>query len=208
MYPPAVQSLIDELGRLPGIGPKPAQRIVLHLLKLPAEDARRLARALDAVKERVTWCRRCFNIAEVAPLGDDAEGPLCDICSDPRRDQTTLCVVEEARDLLAIEKVGDYYGLYHVLQGAISHFDRVGPDNLRIRELLARLESGQVAEVILFTNTNVEGTFTAQYLQELLRDRPVKVTRPATGLPMGADLEYADELTLGRALAGRQELGA
>jgi recombination protein RecR len=207
MYPPAVQNLIDELGRLPGIGPKSAQRIALHILKLTAEDALRLSRAVDAAKQRVTWCRQCFNIAEALTEGIGATGPLCDICTDPRRDPTVICVVEEARDLLAIERSGEYHGLYHVLQGAISHFDRVGPDNLRIRELLTRLDSGGVNEVILFTNPNVEGTFTAQYLQELLRDRPIKVTRPATGLPVGADLEYADELTLGRALAGRQLFG-
>lgn len=200
MYAAPVQDLIDELGRLPGIGPKSAQRIAFHLLKLAPEDALRLAKAISIVKERVAWCRRCFNIAEVA---DD---PECEICRDDRRDATVLCVVEDPKDLIAIEKTREYRGRYHVLQGAISPIDGIGPDKLRIRELLARIDSESVKEVILCTNPNIEGDATALYLASLLRDLPVKVTRIASGLPVGGDLEYADELTLGRALEGRREV--
>jgi recombination protein RecR len=199
MYSAALQDLIDELGRLPGVGPKSAQRIAFHLLKVPAEDALRLAAAISAVKERVSWCRRCFNVAEG---GNDAE---CDICSDPRRDSSLMCVVEEPRDLVAVEKTREFAGRYHVLQGAISPIDGVGPDQLRIRELLARIETEGVKEIILCTNPNVEGDATALYLGSLLKPLPVKVTRIASGLPVGGDLEYADELTLGRALEGRRE---
>ena len=200
MYAAAVQDLIDELGRLPGVGPKSAQRIAFHLLKLPSEDALRLANAIIVVKERVSWCRRCFNIAEG---GEDAE---CGICSDPRRDPQTVCVVEEPRDLVAVEKTGEFNGLYHVLQGAISPIDGMGPEQLRIRELLARIETDDVVELILCTNPNIEGDATALYVASLLKHLPVKVTRIASGLPVGGDLEYADELTLGRALEGRREL--
>jgi recombination protein RecR len=206
MYAAAVQDLIDELGRLPGIGPKSAQRIAFHILKLSAEDALRLARAIDVVKARVSWCRRCFNIAEGVPEGG-AGSAECDICQDPRRDQTVVCVVEEPRDVVAVEKTREYRGLYHVLQGAISPIDGIGPDRLRVRELLARLEGDGVSEVILCTNPNIEGDATALYLASLLKLLPVKVTRIASGLPVGGDLEYADELTLGRALEGRRELG-
>jgi recombination protein RecR len=201
MYAAAVQELIDELGRLPGIGPKSAQRIAFHLLKLAPEDALRLARAITVVKERVSWCRRCFNIAEG---GEAAE---CDICADPRRDPTVVCVVEEPRDVVAVEKTREFGGRYHVLQGAISPIDGIGPDRLRIRELLARIDAEGIKEVILCTNPNIEGDATALYLASLLRDLPVKVTRIASGLPVGGDLEYADELTLGRALEGRREVG-
>jgi len=200
VYAVAVQELIDELGRLPGVGPKSAQRIAFHLLKLPTEDALRLAGAITVVKERVSWCRRCFNIAEG---GDDAE---CDICLDPRRDTTTLCVVEEPRDLVAVEKTREFRGRYHVLQGAISPIDGVGPEQLRVRELVGRIEVEGVAEIILCTNPNIEGDATALYLASLFKHLPIRVTRIASGLPVGGDLEYADELTLGRALEGRRQL--
>ena len=212
MYAAAVQDLIDELGRLPGVGPKSAQRIAFHLLKLSPEDALRLSRAIEIVKERVSWCRRCFNIAEgTAQRGDSVPGAEdgtieCDICRDPRRDPTVVCVVEEPRDVVAIEKVREFHGRYHVLQGAISPIDGIGPDKLRIREFLVRLEAEQIREVILCTNPNLEGDATALYLASLLKPLPVKVTQVARGLPTGGDLEYADELTLGRALEGRREL--
>jgi recombination protein RecR len=206
MYAAAVQDLIDELGRLPGIGPKSAQRIAFHLLKLSPEDAGRLARSITVVKERVSWCRRCYNIAE-SDAGADSEAVECDICQDTRRDASVLCVVEEPRDVVAIEKTREYRGRYHVLQGAISPIDGIGPDRLRIRELLARLDPEGIKEVILCTNPNIEGDATALYLASLLKDLPIKVTRIASGLPVGGDLEYADELTLGRALEGRREVG-
>jgi len=206
MYAAAVQDLIDELGRLPGIGPKSAQRIAFHLLKLSPEDAGRLARSITVVKEKVSWCRRCYNIAESDP-GADGETVECDICQDSRRDTSVLCVVEEPRDVVAIEKTREFRGRYHVLQGAISPIDGIGPDRLRIRELLARLDPEGIKEVILCTNPNIEGDATALYLASLLKDLPIKVTRIASGLPVGGDLEYADELTLGRALEGRREVG-
>lgn len=202
MYAAAVQDLIDELGRLPGIGPKSAQRIAFHLLKLPPEDAMRLATSITTVKEKVSWCRRCFNIAE-AGAAPEVE---CGICSDDRRDGTVVCVVEEPRDLVAIEKTREFRGRYHVLQGAISPIDGIGPDRLRIRELLARLQPEGIEELILCTNPNVEGDATAMYLTALLKDLPVKVSQLASGLPVGGDLEYADEITLGRALEGRRRV--
>ena len=192
-----VQVLIDELGRLPGIGPKSAQRIAFHLLKLPKEDALRLATALVEMKERVAFCLRCWNVAE----GDE-----CGICADPRRDTHVLCVVEEPRDVVAIEKTQEYKGRYHVLQGAISPIEGIGPDQLKVRELVARLEPEAITEVILCTNPNIEGEATAMYLARLLKPLGVRVTRIASGLPVGGDLEYADELTLGRALEGRREV--
>ncbi|MET0903828.1 MAG: recombination mediator RecR [Acidimicrobiales bacterium] len=197
VYAPAVQELIDELGRLPGIGPKSAQRIAFHLLKTEKVDALRLARAISEAKERVSFCEQCFNIAE---------GPVCDLCADDRRDPTVLCVVEEPRDIVAVEKTQEYNGRYHVLQGAISPIEGIGPEQLRVRELLARIDTETVAEVILCTNPNLEGEATAMYLSRLLKDLPVRVTRIASGLPVGGDLEYADELTLGRALEGRREV--
>ena len=206
MYAAAVQDLIDELGRLPGVGPKSAQRIAFHLLKLSSDDALRLARAISIVKERVSWCPRCFNIAE-GPADGEAGSVQCDICRDSRRDPSVVCVVEEPRDVVAVEKTREYRGLYHVLQGAISPIDGIGPDRLRVRELLARLGAEGITEVILCTNPNIEGDATALYLASLLKALPVKVTRIASGLPVGGDLEYADELTLGRALEGRRELG-
>jgi recombination protein RecR len=221
MYAVAVQELIDELGRLPGVGPKSAQRIAFHLLKLSPTDALRLASAITVVKERVSWCRRCFNIAEGPPAapgsGSEAGGafdavpgppPLeCDICLDQRRDRTVVCVVEEPRDIVALERTREFRGRYHVLQGAISPIDGVGPEELRIRELLARLEPEGIEEIILCTNPNIEGDATALYLASLLRTLSLKVTRIASGLPVGGDLEYADEITLGRALEGRREVG-
>jgi len=199
VYAAPVQDLIDELGRLPGIGPKSAQRIAFHLLKLPKEDALRLASAITEVKDRVSFCHRCFNVSE---------GPECGICRDTRRDPTVVCVVEEPRDIVAIEKTQDFRGRYHVLQGAINPIEGIGPDQLRIRELLRRLGEEEINEVILCTNPNLEGDATAMYLSRQLRPLGIKVTRLASGLPVGGDLEYADELTLGRALEGRREVDA
>jgi len=198
-YGSLLQALIDELGRLHGIGPKSAQRIAFHLLKVSDEDARRLADAIVAVKERVSLCQRCFNVAE---------GPLCDVCVDARRDQSVLCVVEDPRDVVAVEKTHEFGGRYHVLQGALNPMEGVGPEQLRVRELLARIEDEGVVEVILCTNPNLEGEATAMYLARLLKPLGVKVTRLASGLPVGGDLEYADELTLGRAIEGRREVDA
>lgn len=203
MYPQPVQELIDELGRLPGIGPKSAQRIAFHLLKVPAEDGLRLAGALRAVKERMGFCPRCWNVAERS-AGDDAEQPECDLCRDARRDASLLCVVEEPRDIVAIERTQEYRGRYHVLGGAINPLEGVGPDQLRVKELLARLDAEEITEIILCTNPNLEGEATAMYLARLLGPLGMKVTRLASGLPVGGDLEYADELTLGRALEGRR----
>lgn len=201
LYAGPVQDLVDELGRLPGVGPKSAQRIAFHLLKLPKEDALRLARAITEVKDRITFCRRCFNIAEGA--SGEAE---CGLCTDPRRDPHVVCVVEEPRDIVAIEKTQEYRGRYHVLHGAISPIEGIGPDQLKVRELVARLEPEGVTEVIVCTNPNIEGEATAMYLARLLKGLDVKVTRIASGLPVGGDLEYADEVTLGRALSGRREM--
>jgi recombination protein RecR len=207
MYAAAVQDLIDELGRLPGIGPKSAQRIAFFLLKQSSDDALRLARAIHVVKERVTWCRYCYNIAE-GPPGEASDGSAeCEICRDPARDRSVICVVEEPRDVVAVEKTRDYRGLYHVLQGAISPIDGIGGEQLRVRELLARLgHEESVKEIILCTNPNTEGEATTLYLTMLLKDLPIKVTVIAHGVPVGGDLEYADEITLGRALAGRREV--
>jgi len=194
-----VQDLVDELGRLPGVGPKSAQRIAFHLLRLPAEDAKRLARVIVEAKDKVSWCTTCFNIAE---------GDRCRFCRDEARDPALICVVEDARDIVAVERTREFRGLYHVLQGAISPIEGVGPEQLRIRELLARVGEEGVREVILATNPNIEGEATAMYLARLLRPLGVKATRIASGLPVGGDLEYADEITLGRALEGRREVEA
>ena len=199
MYAGPVQELIDELGRLPGVGPKSAQRIAFHLLKLSKDDALRLATAITEVKDRVSFCERCFNVSE---------GAECELCADPRRDPTVLCVVEEPRDIVAVEKTHEFRGRYHVLQGAISPIEGIGPDQLKVRELLARIEPEGVTEVILCTNPNIEGEATAMYLARLLKPLGLTVTRIASGLPVGGDLEYADELTLGRALEGRREVDA
>ena len=193
-----LQPLIDELGRLPGIGPKSAQRLAFHLLKVPSEDARRLAEAIVAMKERITLCSRCFNVAE---------GGECTVCSDTGRDATIICVVEDPRDIMAVEKTQRFRGKYHVLHGALNPIEGVGPDQLRIKELLSRLEPEGTKEIILCTNPNLEGEATAMYLARLIRPLGVTVTRIASGLPVGGDLEYADELTLGRALEGRHEVG-
>lgn len=199
MYEGAIQDLIDELGRLPGIGPKSAQRIAFHLLQVETADAQRLADAIVTVKATVRFCRRCWNVSE---------GEECQICLDPRRDGAVLCVVEEARDVLAIERTREYRGRYHVLGGAISPIDGVGPDELHVKELLTRLGDEPVEELILATNPNVEGEATASYLSRLLSAHDVRITRLASGLPVGGDLDYADEVTLGRAFLGRRELGA
>lgn len=194
-----VQDLIDELGRLPGVGPKSAQRIAYHLLKIPTVDATRLATAIVEVKARISFCDRCFNIAE----GDE-----CGICRDPSRDTDVVCVVEESRDIVAVERTREFRGRYHVLQGAISPIEGIGPEQLRIAELLARITAESIKEVILATNPNIEGEATAMYLARLLEPLGIIVTKIASGLPVGGDLEYADELTLGRALEGRQRLGS
>lgn len=198
MFTGPLRSLIDELGRLPGIGPKSAQRIAFYILKQPAEDARRLSDALIAVKERTTLCAQCFNVAE--------GGELCGVCSDTRRDDTLLCVVEDPRDIVAVERTGQFAGRYHVLGGALNPLEGIGPDQLRVREMLARIDEGAVREVIVCTNPNLEGEATAMYVARLLIPLGVIVTRLASGLPVGGDLEYADELTLGRALEGRRAL--
>jgi recombination protein RecR len=195
VYASAVQDLIDALGRLPGVGPKSAQRIAFHLLKVDKEEANRLARSILEVKERIGFCARCFNIAE---------GELCPICADDRRDVHVVCVVEEPRDVVAIERTREFRGRYHVLQGAIDHLQGVGPEQLRIRELLARVTTEGITEIIICTNPNLEGEATALYLTKVLAVPGLTVTRIASGLPVGGDLEYADELTLGRALEGRR----
>jgi recombination protein RecR len=199
LYAGPVQALIDELGRMPGVGPKSAQRIAFYLLKLSKEDAQRLAEAINEVKERISFCTRCYNIAE---------GELCGLCLDERRDPTVVCVVEEPRDIVAVEKTQEFRGRYHVLQGAINPIEGVGPEQLRVKELLARVDAEGLVEVILCTNPNIEGEATAMYLARLLKPLGLKVTRIASGLPVGGDLEYADELTLGRALEGRREVEA
>lgn len=194
-YTAPVQSLIDELGRLPGIGPKSAQRIAFHLLKVPVEDATRLAFAITDAKARVRFCERCFNVA------DDV---LCPICNDDARDSSVVCVVEESRDIVAIERTGEFRGRYHVLLGAMSPLEGIGPEQLKIRELVTRIDAEGIEEIILCTNPNTEGEVTAMYLARLLKPIGLTVSRIASGLPVGGDLEYADELTLGRALEGRR----
>jgi len=198
VYEGAVQDLIDELGRLPGVGPKSAQRIAFHLLQADAEDVTRLASVLQRVKDEVRFCITCGNVAEAEQ---------CRICSDPRRDRTAICVVEEPKDVVAVERTREFRGRYHVLGGAISPIEGIGPDQLRIRELFVRLsgEGGEVRELIIATDPNLEGEATATYLGRMLRDVPdLRVTRLASGLPVGGDLEYADEVTLGRAFEGRR----
>lgn len=194
-----VQDLIDELGRLPGVGPKSAQRIAYHILKISTVDATRLSTAISEVKERISFCDRCFNIAE---------GEECQICRDPSRDNTVVCVVEESRDIVAVERTREFKGRYHVLQGAISPIEGIGPEQLRIAELLSRITAEGIDEVILATNPNIEGEATAMYLARLLEPLGITVSKIASGLPVGGDLEYADELTLGRALEGRQQMGS
>ena len=197
MYEGAVQDLIDELGRLPGIGPKGAQRIAFHLLAAEPADVGRLAAALQRVKDEVKFCKTCGNVAEAEQ---------CRICLDPRRDETVICVVEEPKDVVAIERTREFRGRYHVLGGAISPIEGIGPDDLRVRELLQRLQDGAITELILATDPNLEGEATATYLARLIKPMGLRVTRLASGLPVGGDLEYADEVTLGRALSGRRLL--
>ena len=197
MYEGAVQDLIDELGRLPGIGPKSAQRIAFHLLAAEPADVGRLAAALQRVKDEVRFCTTCGNVAEAEQ---------CRICLDPRRDETVICVVEEPKDVVAIERTREFRGRYHVLGGAISPIEGIGPDDLRVRELLQRLQDGAITELILATDPNLEGEATATYLARLIKPMDLRVTRLASGLPVGGDLEYADEVTLGRAFSGRRLL--
>lgn len=195
MYDGIVQDLIDELGRLPGIGPKSAQRIAFHILQTENFDVTHLAEVLMTVRDKVRFCEICGNVTEQE---------TCSICRDPRRSPTTICVVEEAKDVVAIERTREFRGLYHVLGGAISPIDGIGPDDLRIRQLMQRLADGTVTEVIIATDPNLEGEATATYLSRMLMHLDLRVTRLASGLPVGGDLEYADEVTLGRAFEGRR----
>jgi recombination protein RecR len=195
MYEGIIQDLIDELGRLPGVGPKSAQRIAFHIIQSDRVDVSRLAEILKTVKQRVKFCTTCGNISEEE---------LCRICKDPRRDNSSICVVEESKDVLAIEKTREFKGKYHVLGGAISPIDGIGPENLRIKDLMTRLAQTQINEVIIATDPNLEGEATATYLTRLIKPLGVKVSRLASGLPVGGDLEYADEITLGRAFEGRR----
>ncbi len=190
-----VARLAEELNRLPGIGPKTAQRLTYYLVRAPEQDARALAEAIVAVKERIVLCSTCYNITEADP---------CVVCASPSRDQSRICVVEEAMDVLALERTNMYRGMYHVLHGVISPMNGIGPDDLRIQPLLQRLHAG-IQEVILAMNPNLEGEATSMYIQRLISPLGVRVTRPARGLPVGSDMEYADEVTLGRAIEGRQE---
>ena len=196
-YAPPIARLLEELERLPGIGPKSAQRVAYWLLTADAADAERLANAIVEVKRTIHFCPVCFNFAE---------GDLCEVCGDPERDRTMVCVVEEPRDVVAIDRTGEFRGVYHVLQGAISPIDGIGPERLKVRELIERLGAGDITEVVIATNPNVEGETTALYLARLIKPLGVKVTRIASGLPVGGDLEYADEVTLGRALEARREM--
>ena len=195
MYEGVVQDLIDELGRLPGVGPKSAQRIAFHLLTADPADVTRLSEVLAEVKAKVRFCVRCGNVAQAE---------LCRICADPRRDQTAICVIEEPKDVVAVERTREFRGTYHVLGGAISPMDGIGPDDLRITELMTRLADGAVTEVIIATDPNIQGEATATFLSRLLKDMGIRITRLASGLPVGGDLEYADEITLGRAFEGRR----
>lgn len=195
MYEGAVQELIDELGRLPGVGPKSAQRLAFHILEADPQDMKRLVEAITTVKERVKFCTVCGNVTQQE---------LCNICRDPRRDPAVICVVEESKDVLAVERTRSFRGRYHVLGGAINPIAGVGPEQLRIRELLTRLNDGEIQEVIIATDPNLEGEATATYLARMLKTIGIAVTRLASGLPVGGDLEYADEVTLGRAFEGRR----
>jgi recombination protein RecR len=195
MYEGVIQELIDELGRLPGVGPKSAQRIAFYLLQADEDQAKRLAEVLTEVKERVRFCEQCGNVAEAE---------LCNICRDPRRSKASICVVEESKDVQAIERTREFKGLYHVLGGAISPIEGIGPDNLRIKELVSRLADPDIKEVIIATDPNLEGEATATYLTRMLAPMGITISRLASGLPVGGDLEYADEITLGRAFEGRR----
>ena len=195
--PEPLERLIAELSRLPGVGPKTAQRLAFHLLRAEPERVQRLAETLTDLKARIGYCTDCFNIAE---------GPLCSICASPRRDRTLICVVEAPLDVLAIERTGEYRGMFHVLHGVLSPIDNVGPEEIHIPELLTRIRAGGVEEVIVATNPDIEGEATAAYLHRAIAPLGVRVTRPAHGLPFGGDLEYADEMTLARAMSGRRSL--
>ena len=197
VYEGALQDLVEEFGKLPGIGPKSAQRLAFHILQTDSQDVNALAQALTDVKKRVRFCGICGNVSEEAE---------CTVCQDPRRDRSMICVVEEPKDVVAIERTREYRGLYHVLGGAIDPMAGVGPDNLRIKELMTRLQDGEVKETVIATDPNLEGEATATYLVRLLGSLGVTVTRLASGLPVGGDLEYADEVTLGRAFSGRREI--
>jgi recombination protein RecR len=197
VYEGVVQDLIDELGRLPGVGPKSAQRIAFHVLRADPAEVTRLVEVLVEVKARIRFCERCGNVAQAE---------LCRICADPRRDQTAICVVEEPKDVVAVERTREFRGTYHVLGGAISPMDGIGPEDLRIRELLLRLADGTVTELIIATDPNIQGEATATYLSRSLRGTGLAITRLASGLPVGGDLEYADEVTLGRAFEGRRPM--
>ncbi len=197
LYSPTVANLIEEFEKLPGIGPKTAQRLALFVLNLSLEEAKTLSDAIIKAKEKVKFCRICFNLT-------DEE--VCDVCRSEKRDSSIICVVEEIKDLVALEKTREYQGVYHVLHGSISPIDGIGPEKLRVAELLERVKNGQVKEIILATNPNIEGEATAMYLSRLFKPLGLKVTRLASGLPAGGDLEYADEVTLTRALEGRREI--
>lgn len=197
LYPASVTNLIGALSRLPGIGPKTAQRLALHLLRRPREELVSLAKTMLAAKDRVVYCSVCGQLTEADP---------CAVCSDPTRDRSTICAVEEPQDVVTLEKTKEFKGLYHVLGGALSPLEGIGPENLRLKELLQRLSGGEVKELIVATNPNVEGDATALYLARLIKPLGIKVTHLARGLPVGGELEYADEITLGKALAGRSEM--
>jgi recombination protein RecR len=199
VYEGVVQDLIDELGRLPGVGPKSAQRIAFHLLTADPADVTRLSEILAVVKSTVRFCERCGNVAQAE---------LCRICADSRRDQSAICVVEEPKDIVAVERTREFRGTYHVLGGAISPMDGIGPEDLRITELMTRLSDGVVTEIIIATDPNIQGEATATFLSRLLKDMGIRITRLASGLPVGGDLEYADEITLGRAFEGRRTVHA
>lgn len=198
MYNKPIQTLIDEFGRLPGIGPKSAQRIAFYLLRVPERESTRLANAIVEAKQQISFCRVCFNFAA---------GDLCEICANDQRDPKQLCVVEDARDVIAVERTKEFFGRYHVLQGNINPIEGIGPDQLRVKELVQRITADKVSEIIICTNPNIEGEATAMFLARLLGSVPdLRITRIASGLPVGGDLEYADEITLGRALIGRVEI--
>lgn len=196
-FTPPIQKLIDEFGKLPGIGPRSAQRIAMHLVKSSKDDIDRLADAITEAKRRVRYCEMCFNLAE---------SELCAVCSDPRRDGAMMCVVEDSRDVVAIERTGAFRGRYHVLQGTLDPLQGIGPDQLKLKELVARLAPEGVTEVVVCTNPNTEGEVTAMYIARMLKPFDVSVTRIASGLPVGGDLEFADEVTLGRAFGNRREI--
>ena len=196
-YTKSLQAMIDEFSKLPGIGPKSAQRIAFYLLRADAGESERLAKAITVAKASSRWCRQCYNLSE-----DD----ICDICADPGRDQSVICVVEEPKDVVAVERTREFRGLYHVLQGSLNPIEGIGPDQIKIKELLGRLTDATVTEVIICTNPNIEGEATSMYLARLISPSGITVSRIASGLPVGGDLEYADELTLGRALEGRREM--